>query len=121
MSDIIRTSLDGIRDFADINTSVGAPIVTQSGVTVIPISKVSIGLATGGVDFGAKKILPNQSFGGGGGTGVSITPLGFLTIDRNSNINLIKLSQNTENAIDKAISVIENSTSIISKIKDVFS
>lgn len=121
MSDIIRTSLDGIRDFADINASVGTPIVTQSGVTVIPISKVSVGFATGGVDFGAKKILPNQSFGGGGGTGVSVTPLGFLTVDQNANVTLIKLSDSTVNTVDRAISLIESTPEIIGKIKDVFS
>lgn len=121
MSDIIRASLDGIRDFADINTSVGAPILTESGVTVIPISKISIGFATGGVDFGNKKILPNQSFGGGGGTGVSVTPIAFLTVDKSSKINLIRLNESTAATVDRALSVIENAPSIIGKIKDVFS
>ncbi len=121
MSDIIKTSLDGIRDFTDINTSIGTPIQTESGVTVIPISKISIGFATGGVDFGAKKIMASQSFGGGGGTGVSVTPIAFLTVDRNSNINLIRLTDNVANTVDKAISLIENSPNLISKIKDAFS
>ena len=121
MSDIIRASLDGIRDFADINTSVGTPIQTESGVTVIPISKISIGFATGGVDFGTKKLIPNQSFGGGGGTGVSVTPIAFLTVDKSSRVNLIRLGESTASTVDKALSLIENSPNIIAKIKDVFS
>jgi sporulation protein YtfJ len=121
MSDIIKTSLDGIRDFADINTSVGTPIMTPSGVTVIPISKVSIGFATGGVDFGAKKIMANQSFGGGGGTGVSVTPLAFLTVDKDANVNLIKLNESRLSALDKAISLVESTPEIIEKIKGALS
>ena len=120
MSDIIKTSLDGVRDFADINTSIGAPILTESGVTVIPISKVSIGFATGGVDFGHKKIMANQSFGGGGTTGVSVTPVAFLTVDRNANVNLIKLGDGKQTTLDRAISLVENTPEIIGKIKNVF-
>ena len=119
MSDIIKTSLDGVRNFADINTSVGTPIQTESGVTVIPISKVSIGFATGGVDFGGKRIMTNQSFGGGGGTGVSVTPIAFLTVNKNSEVNLIHLSDYRNSTVDKALSLIESTPEIISKIKDI--
>ena len=118
MNDIIKASLDGVRDFADINTSVGTPIHTPSGVTVIPISRFSVGFLTGGVDFGGKKIMANQNFGGGGGTGVSVTPIGFLTIDANANVNLIKLDDSPKTTVEKAISLVENIPEIISKIKN---
>ncbi len=121
MSEILKTSLDGIKDFTDVNTSVGSPIQTPSGVTVIPISKVSIGFATGGIDFVSKKLLANQNFGGGGGTGISVTPIAFLTVDKNANVNLIHLSHNATTTIDKALSLIESSPEIVGKIKDIFS
>ena len=117
MSDIIRASLDGIRDFADINTSVGTPIQTESGVTVIPISKISIGFATGGVDFGTKKLIPNQSFGGGGGTGVSVTPIGFLVVDAEGNVDMLNIN-NPANDLGSSIeSIMEKIPSILDKLQ----
>ena len=117
MSDIIRSSLDGIKGFTDMETAVGAPIQTPSGVTVIPVSKVSIGFATGGLDYGAKKFTSSQNFGGGGGTGVSITPIAFLTVGKDAEVNLIPIASSTS-GLDRALSVIERSPEIIEKIKD---
>ena len=117
MSDIIRSSLDGIKNFTDMESSIGTPIETSSGVTVIPVSKVSIGFATGGLDYGAKKFTSSQNFGGGGGTGVSITPIAFLTVGKNAEVNLIPIS-NSASGLDRALSVIERSPEIIEKIKD---
>lgn len=121
MSEIIRSSLDGIKDVAGIDTAVGAPIHTPSGVTVIPISKVTIGFATGGVDYGNKKIMNSNNFGGGGGTGVSITPVAFLTVGRDADINLINISDSHSNSLDHALTVIERSPELLQKIKEALS
>ena len=118
MSEIIRSSLDGIKEFTDNNTAVGEPINTPSGVTVIPVSKVSVGFASGGLDFGSKKLIQNQNFGSGSGTGVSITPVAFLTVGKNAEINLITLNSNEHGAFDHALSVIEHTPEIIDKIKN---
>ncbi len=118
MSDIIKASVDGIRDFADMESAIGTPIQTPSGVTVIPVSKVSIGFATGGLDFGAKKIIRDQNFGGGGGTGVSITPVAFLTVGKNAEVNLIPINTSSTSGLDQTLSIIERSPEIIQKIKD---
>jgi len=117
MSDIIRTSLDGIKGFADVDTVVGKAINTPSGVTVIPVSKVTVGFATGGLDYGMKKINNSQNFGAGGGTGVSITPIAFLTVSPDANINLISLN-GTNNDTERIVSLIEHAPEIIGKIKD---
>ena len=116
MSDIIRASLDGIRDMTNMEASIGEAITTPSGVTVIPVSKVTMGIATGGVDYASKKLTTPQNFGGGGGTGMTITPLAFLTISPMAEVNLITLNS-TENDIDKISKIIEHSPEIISKIK----
>lgn len=121
MSDIIKTSLEGIRSFTDTENAIGTPIQTPSGVTVIPISKVSIGFATGGIDYSTKKLLGNPNFGGGGGTGVSITPVAFLTVGKNAEINLIPVSTPAQSGIEQALSLIEKSPEIIQKIKDTLS
>ena len=121
MSEIIRSSLNGIKDVAGIDTAVGAPIHTPSGVTVIPISKVSVGFATGGIDYGQKRLTASQNFGGGGGTGVSITPVAFLTVGRDAEINLININDTQNSTFDHALSVIERSPEILQKIKDALS
>lgn len=116
ISEIIKTSLDGIRDFTELNTVIGSPINTQSGATVIPVSKVNIGFINGGVDFGQKKIGSTQNFGLGGGTGMSITPSAFLIVGKNAEVTLVNLSEE-DGGVSKTLSLIEHAPEIIEKIK----
>lgn len=120
MSDIIKASMEGIKGFTDMDTVIGSAITTPSGVTVIPVSKVSMGIATGGVDYGTRKFSVPQNFGGGGGTGLSITPVAFLTVSPNAEVNLINLD-NTTSDVDRFATLIERSPEIIEKIKDALS
>ena len=117
MSDIIKSSLEGIRSFTDVDVGIGKAIQTPSGVTVIPISKISVGMATGGVDYGTKKLIGSQNFGGGGTTGVSVTPMAFLTVNANAEVKLINLQDKGESDVSKISSIIERSPEIIQKIK----
>ena len=119
MSDIIKASLEGIKSFTDMETVIGNAINTPSGVTVIPVSKVAMGIATGGIDYGKDDRNANQNFGGGGGTGISITPIAFLTVGRDAEVNLIHI--NTSNEIDKIANLVEHSPEIIGKIKAALS
>jgi len=116
LSDIIKTSLEGIKGFTDINTVVGKEIIAPNGVTVIPVSKVSVGFANGGVDFPAKKTQLSQNFGCGGGTGVSITPLAFLVIDPSKGVDLIPLSK-AESGVDRIFSLIDRAPEMLAKLK----
>ena len=120
MSEIIKASLDGIKSFADVESVIGRVINTPSGVTVIPVSKLTVGFAGGGVDYGQKKLSQSQNFGGGSGTGISITPLAFLTIGADSSVNLISLDDG-RSSTDRIVSVIERSPEIIEKIKTALS
>ncbi len=120
MSDIIRASLDGIRDLTDMETAIGDAITTPSGVTVIPVSKVTMGIATGGIDYATKKLTTPQNFGGGGGTGMSITPIAFLTVSPSAEVGLIPISSQ-DNDIDKISKLIERSPELIAKIKGMLS
>lgn len=117
MSEIIRASLDGVKDFADMDTVVGNAVTTPNGVTVIPVSRISVGFATGGLDYGSKRSGDTQNFGGGGGTGVSITPIAFLTIGKNAEVSLIPLSQGG-GGFDRVASFIEKTPDLIEKIKE---
>ena len=118
MSDLIKASLEGIKDFTDVDTVFGKAVTTPSGVTVIPVSRVSLGFATGGLDFQAKKVLSPTNFGGGSGTGVSISPIAFLTVNANAEINLIHIDRSEQDPLERLINLIENAPSFIEKIKD---
>ena len=82
LSDMMTNSMSKIRDMIDVNTVVGDPITTPGGVTIIPVTKVSIGYGGGGSDFAMKNRPANRDnpFGGGAGAGIKITPVAFLFI-----------------------------------------
>ena len=65
---LIANALEDLRTIVDANTIIGTPIETNSGTTIIPVSKVSMGVASGGVDYESKKTAGNNNFGGGGGS-----------------------------------------------------
>ena len=77
VSELMRSTIEKIHELVDTNVIVGQPINTPDGVTLIPISRVNFGFGSGGGDYG--KAQPHQ-FGGGGGAGVKIDPVAFLTI-----------------------------------------
>ncbi|HBI85810.1 MAG TPA: sporulation protein YtfJ [Ruminococcus sp.] len=98
VQETLRVTMDEIRSMVDANTIVGQPIQCDGGTTVIPISKVSFGFASGGSDLPTK--VAKDMFGGGGGAGVTITPIAFLVI-MPGDVKLLQLSVNasTPNAI----------------------
>ena len=79
INEVLQTTMGKIREMVDANTIVGQPIVTQDGVTLIPVSQLSFGFASGGSDFGKTQGVA-KNFGGGAGGGVSITPVSFLVV-----------------------------------------
>ena len=118
MSEIIKASLESIKDFIDADSVVGNHINTPAGVTIIPISKLTVGFIGGGADYGQKKLTHTQNFGGGSGAGVSITPIAFLTVTKDATVNLIPISNGKRNP-DKFLSFIERSPEIIEKVKSI--
>ena len=97
--------MDHINQMVDVNTIVGEPIITPSGVTVIPISKVTVGFGLAGGDFkpNTAEEKKNVPFGGGGGGALSITPIAFLTVS-GENVKLITIDRN-ETSVDKALAM----------------
>ena len=77
LNDLMRSAMEKVREMADTNAIVGQHITTPDGVTLIPISRVSLGFGCGGGDYG--KTQP-KGFGGGSGAGVNIAPVAFLVI-----------------------------------------
>lgn len=99
---LMDTTLQKIRDMADTNTIIGEQIVTADGTVIIPVSKVSMGFASGGSDLGAN--TQKNMFGGGGGAGVSINPVAFIVVS-GGNVKLLQI-ENSTTASGKAVSLV---------------
>ena len=120
--EIIRSSMENIRSMVDANTVIGDPIVAAGNITIIPISKVSVGIASGGIDYNPKGDGPSrpQNFGGGGGTGLSVSPVGFLVVDATGAVDFINVSQKgAPDPVDQIADLVERTPDIIAKIKDL--
>lgn len=109
---IMDTTMEKIRAMVDADTIIGDPI-TVDGTTVLPVSKVSFGLATGGSDFNGKGNTP--MFGGGGGAGVSIIPVAFLVI-KGSDVKMLQIYKD-ESSTNKAIGILPD---LFDKISSLF-
>ena len=115
LSDMMGTTMSRIKEMIDVNTIVGTPINTPDGTTIIPVSKVSFGFASGGSDFQTKNQTADANFGGGGGAGVTITPISFLVVN-NGNVRLIPVSVPANNSVDR---IIEQLPELIEKLKEM--
>lgn len=118
LSDMLGISMDKVKEMADVNSIIGEPIKLDNGVTIIPISKVSYGFASGGSDIPSK--YDKELFGGGAGAGVSIKPEGFLVISPDGTAKMVSMDSGKDpvsNAINSVPAVIEKIQGIISKKK----
>ena len=111
---LMGISVDKIRDLVDANTVIGSPIQLGDGVTVIPVSKVSYGFASGGADL-PKSAVSGDLFGGGAGAGIHITPVAFLTV-KDGEINLLPVVSKPD-SVDRLISLIPDAVDKITKRK----
>lgn len=61
LSDMMTSTMAKIKDMIDVNTVIGDPITTPDGVTIIPVTKVSIGYGSGGSDFAMSSKQPTTA------------------------------------------------------------
>ena len=109
---IMDVTLEKLKGMVDADIITGTPI-TVDGVTLVPVSKVSFGLATGGSDFPSK--TGAELFGGGGGAGVTVTPIAFMAI-KDGNVKMMPI-YNELTTVEKAITM---APEIIDKAKEIF-
>lgn len=126
LNEMIGVTLEKIKELAGTETVIGEPIYTKNDTVIIPVSKVSMGFASGGVDYAAKaagkeSATGKDRFGGAGGTGVTVTPIAFLILSPEGKIDLVPIAapQNVD-TVDKVASLIERSPDILQKIKNIF-
>ncbi len=106
VKDLVTSAMEKIHEMGDANTIMGAPVKVDGGITIIPVSKVSYGFASGGSE------LPNKAekdlFGGGSGGGITVTPLGFLVIS-NGEVQLLQMNLD-----------VSTSSAIVNMVPDLF-
>lgn len=109
---LMGETMEKIRSMVDVNTIIGDPIVTQDGTTLIPISRVTFGFASGGTDFKSRNSTDNSPlcFGGGGGAGVSITPIAFLIVN-GTDARILPVNMPAETSTDRLIEMIPGAVS----------
>ena len=124
LQEVVQATLAQIRNMIDADTVIGTPVETASGTTIIPVSKVAVGFATGGLDFndksGGAQGKP-QNFGAGGGTGITVQPIGMLCVSKDGDVELINIGvKNPADPIEQLSDIIDRSPEIIAKIKAIF-
>ncbi len=117
-SGILGTSIEKIKDLVDVSTIIGDPIKISETLQIIPVSKVTYGFASGGTDFPSKS---NQElFGGGGGAGITISPVAFLVVNNGSvSVKYINAAEGSvERVIGMVPDIVDKATDVISQFKN---
>ncbi len=99
---ILASTIEKVRDLVDVSTIIGEPIKIDDDVTIIPVSKVTYGFASGGSDFPSKNNV--ELFGGAGGAGVTINPVAFLVINKGE-VSLKHITA-ADNAAERAVNLV---------------
>lgn len=129
-SEIIKLALENAKSILNEDTVLGKPVTVTGGTTIIPVSKISVGVASGGLDYFGKSQSKSgtdgggdtqrKNFGGGGGTGINVSPLGFLVISSVGNVELLTLDSPARDLTSHLFEFISNSPEFFEKIKNSF-
>lgn len=117
---LMASTMENIRDMVDVNTVVGEAVQTPDGSTVIPISRVSFGFVAGGAQYTTNASRTDKEsgalpFGGGSGAGVSVSPMGFLVLNKDS---VRMLSAKCDQPAQKLLEMIPQLTHDITSLID---
>ena len=113
---LMDTTLEKIKQMVDVNTIIGSPITSPDGTVIIPVSKVSYGFASGGSDIRPKTANAQPAFGGGSGAGVTIKPVGFLSIYK-GDVKFISVDK-YDGPVDRIVGMVPD---MFDKVKELFS
>ena len=116
LPNMLESTIQKIREMVDVNSVMGEPIHTPDGVTIIPVSKVSVGFGGGGTDFAPSKNTENP-FGGGVGGGVKVTPLCFLII-QDGNVRMMPVPVPASSTADRIVEMFPETLEKINGILD---
>ena len=115
---MLEKTIAKIREMVDVNSVIGDPITTPDGVTIIPVSKISVGVAGGGSDFVSKNANNRENpFGGGAGGGVKVTPLGFLIV-KDGTVRMLPIAAPANTPADRLVEMIPDTLDRITNFID---
>ncbi len=115
LPNMLENTIAKIREMVDANTVIGTPITTPDGVTIIPVSKISVGVGGGGSDFVSKNVNRQENpFGGGAGGGVKVTPVAFLVVKEGS-VRVLPIPAPANTTADR---IVEQVPDVLDKITD---
>ena len=103
LPNMLESTIQKIREMLDVNTVVGTPITTPDGVTIIPVSKVSVGFGGGGSDFASK--ASENPFGGGVGGGVKVSPVCFLVV-KDGNVRMLSVPAPANSTTERIVEML---------------
>ena len=118
LPNMLNDTIAKIREMVDVNSVVGDPITTPDGITIIPVSKVSVGFGGGGSDFVSKNVNHQENpFGGGVGAGVKITPIAFLVI-KEGNVRMLPVATPANTTADRIVEMVPDTLDKIAAFVD---
>ncbi len=118
LPDMLENTIAKIREMVDVNSVIGDPITTADGVTIIPVSKISVGVAGGGSDFVSKNVNKQENpFGGGAGGGVKVTPIAFLIV-KEGNVRMLPVATPANTTADRLVEMVPDTLDKIAAFVD---
>ena len=106
LPNMLENTIAKIREMVDVNSVIGDPITTPDGVTIIPVSKVSVGFGGGGSDYVSRNANKQENpFGGGAGGGVKVDPIAFLIVS-NGNVRLLPIAAAASTTADRIVEMV---------------
>ena len=103
LPNMLENTIAKIREMVDVNSVIGEPITTADGITIIPVSKVSVGFGGGGSDYVSRNVNKQENpFGGGAGGGVKVTPIAFLIVKEGS-VRMLPVATPANTTVDRLV------------------
>ena len=125
-NEALKTAFESLKDITGSDTIIGEPLQTPNGTVIIPVTKVSVGFATGGSDFigkHSKETDVANSFSGAGGGGISVTPVAFLVISPEGDARILNVNNPADSNADlgtSIVSILNKTPMIVEKVKALF-
>ena len=118
LPNMLENTITKIKEMVDVNSVIGEPITTPDGVTIIPVSKVSVGFGGGGSDFASKNATHQENpFGGGVGGGVKVSPVCFLVV-KDGNVRMMSIPEPANSTTERLVEMLPDTLDKISAYLD---
>ena len=114
LPNMLENTIAKIKEMIDVNSVIGNPITTPDGVTIIPVSKVSVGFGGGGSDYAKSG---KDAFGGGAGGGMNVTPICFLIV-QNGNVRMMPVPVAANTTADRIVEMVPDTLDKIASFID---